>query len=581
MKKFDLLIQNGTIVDGKRTPKFKGDIGIIDGVIETIGKIHTNNAKEVIDAEGKIVAPGFVDLHTHYDSQVYWDPWCTMNSWHGITTVTIGNCGFGFAPCKPEDRDASMKTMERNEAIKFETMKEGMPWDWETHPEFMDSIERTPKGVNIGTFTPLGPIMMYVMGKEAAKSRKCNKKEIKEISRIIEESMEAGSLGISAQRLGENSIQRDSDGSPMITDRMDADDFVEFSKVLKKLGRGFIQVLGGDYDTNERLMESSGRPLIWNSLVTVADQHGLTFDSLWKTTEWIEKCNAEGKRVVGHAVTAPTDYQFQLADFNLLDGDPDWRKLFMGDVAEKMKNMADPALRQPLKDKFNPKHTFVGSMTQNLQHWRYGEGEVLEVHNKYEGRTIDEIAKTENKHPIDVLLDISISENLLSRWVTPPQKLDMEGMNKLANFEFSIPGLSDGGAHAKFLTMGCYPTYFLATLCRDHNMMSLEKAHWKLAAYPAQVAGIKDRGHITEGYAADIVVYDLEELEILPMEELHDFPANDWRLVQKPKGYKHIIVNGVVTFTENSECTGETPGHFLRHGMAKMPAVFARKEKVA
>ena len=582
MKKYDLLIQNGTIVDGKRTPKFKGDIGIIDGVIETIGKIHTDNAKEVIDAEGKIVAPGFVDLHTHYDSQVYWDPWCTMNSWHGITTVTIGNCGFGFAPCKPEDRDASMKTMERNEAIKFETMKEGMPWDWETHPEFMDSIERTPKGVNIGTFSPLGPIMMYVMGKEEAKSRKCTKEERKEICRIIEESMEAGSLGISAQRLGEDSIQRDSDGTPMITDRMDADDFVEFSKVLKKLGRGFIQVLGGDESTNERLMEASGRPLIWNALVTVADQHGLTFGSLWDTTAWIEKCNAEGKRVVGHAVTAPTDYQFQLVDFNLFDNDPDWRKMFMGDtVEEKMKKMADPALREPLKEKYNPKHTFIGSMTQNIQHWRYGEGVVLEVHNKYEGRTIGEIAKEEKKHPIDVFLDISISENLLSRWVTPPQKIDMEGMSRLANHPFSIPGLSDGGAHSKFLTMGCYPTYFLATLCRDHNMMSLEKAHWKLATYPAQVAGIRDRGHITEGYAADIVVYDLDELEILPMEELHDFPANDWRLVQKPKGYNYIIVNGVVTFKDNSECTGETPGRFLRNGIATLPPVSNKKKKVA
>ena len=155
MKKYDLVIQNGTIIDGKRTPRFKGDIGIVDGVIETIGKVDTGNAKQVIDAEGKIVAPGFVDLHTHFDSQVFWDPWCTMNSWHGITTVTIGNCGFGFAPCKEEDRDASMKTMERNEAVRFETMKEGMPWDWESHPEFMDSIERTPKGVNMATFTPV------------------------------------------------------------------------------------------------------------------------------------------------------------------------------------------------------------------------------------------------------------------------------------------------------------------------------------------------------------------------------------------------------------------------------------------
>ena len=352
----------------------------------------------------------------------------------------------------------------------------------------------------------------------------------------------------------------------MITDLMDEDDFVEFAKVLKKLGRGFIQVLGGDFDVNERLMEASGRPMIWNALVTIADQHGLTFGSLWEITDWIEKCNAEGKRVVGHAVTCPTDFQFQLIDFNLLDSDPDWREVTTGSIEEKMKKMANPELRKPLKEKFNPKHTFIGSMAVNIQELRYGEGDNIEVHNKYEGRTIDEIAKTENKHPIDVFLDISISENLSSRWVTPPQKIDMKGMSRLANHPFSVPGLSDGGAHAKFLTAGCYPTYFLATLCRDNNVMSLEKAHWKLSAYPAQVAGIRDRGHLTEGYGADIVIYDLDELEIFPMERLHDFPANDWRLVQKAKGYNYIIVNGEF---KDGECSNETPGLFLRNGSAK------------
>jgi N-acyl-D-aspartate/D-glutamate deacylase len=364
----------------------------------------------------------------------------------------------------------------------------------------------------------------------------------------------------------------------MITDLMDEEDFIEFAKVLKKLGRGFMQVLGGEFDFNERLMEASGRPMIWNALVTIADQHGLTFGSLWDTTAWIEKCNSEGKRVVGHAVTCPTDYQFQLIDFNLFDNDPDWRAVTTGTLEDKIKNMSDPELRIPLKEKFNPKHTFFGAMAVNIDKLRYGEGDNIDVHNKYEGRVIEEIAETENKHPIDVFLDISISENLSSRWVTPPQEIDMEGMARLANHPFSIPGLSDGGAHMKFLTAGIYPTYFLGTLCRDNSVMSLEKAHWKLSAYPAQVAGIKDRGHLTEGFAADIVIYDLDELDYMPMERVQDFPADDWRLVQRPKGYKYIIVNGVVTFTDDSNCTGETPGRFLRNGAASAPPVKIVKE---
>ncbi len=567
MKTYDLVIKNGTIIDGKRTPRFTGDIGIVDGLIDEIGRIDESNAKKVIDATGLIVAPGTVDLHTHFDSQLFWDPWCTMGGWHGITSVVIGNCGFGFAPVKPEDQDMAMKTMERNEAVRFETMKEGMPWDWETHPEYLDSVERTPKGVNVLTYTPLGPIMSYVMGRDNAKSRACTPEEQKEICRLIGESIDAGSCGISAQKLGVNSVQRDVDGTPMITDTMSEEDFLAFAGVLKEKGKGLIQVLGGEREQNEKLMDASGRPLLWNAVALVTDAHGLTFGSVWELTDWLEKCNAEGKRIIGHAVTAASDYQFTLEDFNLFDSEPDWRVLTMGTIEERIEKMKDPALRAPLIENYKFKHSFLGAIASNIHELKFAECQNQELNVKYAGLFIHEIAEQENKHPIDVFLDLSIADNLQVIWVTPPQRIEMESMKRLANHPFTVPGLSDGGAHMKFLTMGRYPTEFIAHLVRDNNIMSLEKAHWKLAAYPAQIAGFKDRGSLQEGLAADIIIYDLDELDVLPMERIYDFPAGDWRLAQKSTGYKWTIVNGEVTFVDG-ECTNATPGVLLRNGAA-------------
>src|SRR5215470_6814962 len=214
MAEFDVLITGGTVVDGTRVPRYRADIGIKDGKIAKIGRLHRSDAAKVIDAGGLIVAPGFIDLHTHYDSQIYWDPWCTISGWHGVTSVAIGNCGFGFAPCRPESRDRAMLTMSRNEAVPLATMKAGMPWDWETYPEFLDSLDRTAKGVNVLSYTPLAPLMAYVMGGDDAKGRAATDGERAEMCRLLEESMQVGSCGWSAQLFGKDSIQRDFDGTP-------------------------------------------------------------------------------------------------------------------------------------------------------------------------------------------------------------------------------------------------------------------------------------------------------------------------------------------------------------------------------
>src|SRR5687767_15389684 len=202
-------------------PRIQTDVGIKDGKVARIDGISSTDGDDVLDATGLIVAPGFVDLHTHYDAQLFWDPYCTISGWHGVTSVVIGNCGFGFAPCRPEDRERSMLSMTRNEQISLDAMREGMPWDWVTFGEFLDSIDRTPKGVNAISFAPLSPIMVWAMGGyEQAKSRRPNDDEIRAIKAQIHECMDAGAAGWSVQRLGENSVQPDYDGTPMVTDIM-------------------------------------------------------------------------------------------------------------------------------------------------------------------------------------------------------------------------------------------------------------------------------------------------------------------------------------------------------------------------
>ena len=566
MPEFDTVIKGGTIFDGQRTPRFNGDIGIKDGVIASVGgRIHTSSGAKVIDASGLNVAPGFVDLHTHYDSQVFWDPYCSISGWHGVTSVAIGNCGFGFAPCKPEDQDRAMLTMSRNEAVPLEAMQEGMPWDWETYPQFLDSLERTPKGVNILSYMPLNPIMSYVMGLEAAKSRPANETEMAEMRRLMIEGLEAGGCGWSSQ-MGDNDVQRDYDGTLMITNLMTEQDLLSFARVLRDVGRGFIQCIGASQELTEKLADESGRPVIWNVLAVFTDQHGIAMPGHESAMKWLDECNARGTRIFGQALTAENNFQFTFEEWNLFDSSPAWRALTLGTVEERAAKMARPELRAAVKAELDESPMGGAGVVFDFNHLIVGELHKPEL-DKYTGWTCGEIAAERGVHVIDAMLDIALEDDMQALFVTAPQKADMDAMKKMANSAFALPGVSDGGAHTKFITLGRYPTEFLASLVRDNEIMDLEQAHWRLSAYPALAAGFRDRGTIREGAPADIVVYDLENLDMGQTEKAYDYPAGAWRLVRKPHGYRHIMVNGEETFVDG-ECTGATSGKLLRHGTA-------------
>ncbi len=571
MSTFDVIIQGGTVVDGTRTPRYAGDVGIKDGKIAKIergGRLNPTDAKKVLDAQGLVVAPGFVDLHTHYDAQINWDPYCTLSGWHGVTSIVVGNCGFGFAPVKPELRDRAMLSMSRVEAIPFESMKAGMKWDWVTFPEWLDFLDRTPKGINVLSYVPIAPIMIWVMGLEAAKSRPATEKERQEMQRLLEESMNAGGCGFSCQRLGNGfiSVQRDYDGTPMVTDTMAEEDLVAFAEVLGRRKEGFIQLtqasedFKGDMRLYERLAEVSGRPVLFNATAVRDDRPALHR----RTMRYIEEANKRGHQIYNQTATFRQGFFFSFEDWNLFDGSDVWREVTLGTPAERLQKFKNPALRQALCAEYDTGHTPI--VTGSIKDFRI-ESVADPKLQKYVGKTVEQVAEMEHKHPMDAMLDLAIADNLKTEFETPARNTREDYAAELMSSEYSIPGTSDGGAHTKFVTLGAYPTDLLTWMVRDAGFMSLEEAHYRLSAMPAKCAGFQDRGVLREGAPADMVVYDLQNLKIVPERPkiVHDFPAGEWRRVQYAEGYRWIMANGEVTF-EDGKCTNATPGRLLRHG---------------
>jgi N-acyl-D-amino-acid deacylase len=575
MADFDIQIKGGTVVDGTRVPRFHGDLWIKDGKIAQIGGRAPGFAKKVIDAEGLIVAPGFVDLHTHYDAQIRWDPYCTISGWHGVTSLVLGNCGFGFAPCKPDFRERSMLTMTRTEAIPFASMKAGMTWDWETIPEYLNSLDRAPNGVNCIQYMPTASLMTYVMGLEAAKTRPATEEERAEMRRLLNEGLDSGLCGFSIQRLGRHSGQADFDGSPMVTDTMVDEDILNLARVLRERDEGFIEITQATGHTKEdlafveKLAEEARRPILWQAVV--ASNRNPEIHR--KQMGFVERLRAKGLPVFGQGGTVRAGFAFTLENWNLYDVSGAWRDMLTGSKEDRMRKIQDPAMRAAaLSEKaiyaIEKNAGGIGGRPRKLVvQWVENKPEL----EKYVGKSLGQIGEEEGKHPLEVMLDLSIATDLKAEFLQPQPMCNAEYNAEIINNSmFTFPGVSDGGAHTKFFTGGAFTTDFLRWLVRDEGRITLEEAHYRMSALPAFAAGFRDRGVLREGAWADVVVYDLKGLGIEPEwigEVVHDLPGGEWRRVQRPKGYRSIIVNGVETFSEG-KCTGDTPGKLLRHGRA-------------
>ena len=576
MAEYDVLIQNGTIIDGLRMPAYRGNIGIRGGKIVAMGNVQ-GSATRVIDATGRIVAPGFMDIHTHYDAALSgglkWDPYATLSGWHGVTTVAIGNCGFGFAPVRPEDRDRAMRRMERTESIPLSCMQAGMRWDWETFPEFLNSLDRGELGVNAASLVPYSPLRAWVLGNDAARDPKYKTKpeQVAEIKHILREGLQAGGFGFSASFSMAN---RDYDGGYLPTHVAPREEFLEMASVMREFNRGSIEwtmghaLQGLGMDFLLELAKTSGRPVNWNAVI-----YDPTSPNTWREQlAWTEKAYREAP-VLAVNICMPIEFEFTLETIGLFDQLPAWNEATVGTLEERKAKLADPARRPAMKRDMEKAPTLMPGTSPDgeqgqVRMFRWDETFIDDVHlakNKsLKGRTIGEVAKEQGKHPIDTLLDLSVEEDLKTTFAMQGFiNNDEEALTTIIKHPLCLIGASDGGAHTKFLTLGRYPTHFLAHWVRDKQIMTLEEAHWRLSAMLGWAIGIRDRGWLREGMPADIVVYELEKLAVRPLETVQDLPDGDWRRVQKADGYDYLIVNGQVTF-DHGKCTGALPGKMLR-----------------
>jgi N-acyl-D-aspartate/D-glutamate deacylase len=561
MARYDTLIAGGMVVDGTRMPRRRCDVAIREGRIAKLGRIPRSDAERVLEAEGLIVAPGFIDLHTHYDAQVFWDPYCTLSGWHGVTSVVIGNCGFGFAPVRPAEREQAMRSMTRVEAIPYRAMQAGLPWDWVTFPEFLDRLDRCPKSVNLRPFLPVGPLLVWVLGRERAKAGELpTREEHREMRRLLHEAMDAGAGGWSAQRLEPGSgatIQCDWDGTPMVTDVMRDETCLELAEVLAERGEGFVQLTlakadGTTHEFFEKLAAASGRPILYNAIVPFDGLRDVYREQL----RWVRSCQERGLPIYGQGVTTDAGFTFSFDEWNLFDEIDAWREATTGTVEERLAKLSDPARRPALR----AERPWIA--LGPLENVVVAESFCPET-QRFVNETIGDVAQAQGKHPVDALLDVAVADGLRATFFSLPANASLESLRELLLEPWILPGVSDGGAHTRFLTAGRFPTDAIVRGVRDHRLLSLEEMHWKLSSLPAHCAGFQDRGTLEVDKAADVVVYDLERLGMGPVEKVHDFPGDEWRRVQRGIGYRFVLVNGELTI-EDDKPTGRPAGRLLR-----------------
>ncbi|HEY1970042.1 MAG TPA: amidohydrolase family protein [Pseudonocardia sp.] len=567
MSRFDTIITGGTLIDGRNFPRRRADVGITDGRVTAIAThLSSADADEVIDATGLIVAPGFVDLHTHYDAQLFWDPYCTLSGWHGVTSVAIGNCGFGFAPAKPTDQDYLMRSLTRVEAIPYECIQSSLNWSWESFPEWMDEIDRRPKGLNMLTYVPLNPLLIYVMGLEGAKAgREPTEPELVELTRLLDEAMEAGACGWSAQRSQPGSgvdMQRDWDGTHFATDLMSHKTAMALAKVLAKHEHAFVQTLlfGPDpaqtFAEMEELAEASNSAILFNTVATDERQP----EAHKQILAWIRSCQERSLKIYAQCLTTAQPFFFTFENWNLFDDSDAWRDALMGSTEERLAKFADPARRAALKSDMPRSFDINRMIVLKTMSDRFlpAKGMMLR----------DGIRMIEGyDDPVDLLVDMVVADGLKTLFQLDNFNSSPELQADLVTSQYGVWGVSDGGAHTKFITHGAFPTESIVNFVRERNLVTLEEAHWRLSALPAHLAGFSDRGTIVEGAPADIIVYDYENLTLLDEETEYDLPAGEWRLTRRAEGYRYTLVNGTTTFVDG-KATGATPGKLLRHGTA-------------
>ncbi|MEO8716753.1 MAG: amidohydrolase family protein [Burkholderiales bacterium] len=553
----DLLIKNGLMIDGTGAPARRADVAIAGGRIAEIGKV-AGGAKRVIDAEGLAVAPGFIDPHTHYDAQICWDGAVTPSSWHGVTSVVMGNCGVGIAPCRPATREIAMRDLVNVEAIPFEVLEQGITWDWESFPQYLDAAARRKPALNLGFLAPLTPFRHYVMG-EASMERAATAKETASIKALLGEAMDAGAFGFSSTLLNQHMGFA---GRPLACRNASREELKAYCNALRERGKGAIEIamtkqIGVMEDPELELLDymlaESGRPITFIAMFDRDDISEAVRTSLRKAAPMI----ARGARP--QTSPLPLTREINMRNPFSFAAFPSWKRVF----ENKSKTAQAAVYRDP---------AFRAQFREDLKRPAgFGNWERITVHEvksaalkSLEGQTVAEVAAAQGKDGVDAFLDLTLADDLENEFTMTSFNNRPERMAEILNNPAILLGLGDGGAHLDMLCDSGYPTYVLGTWVRERKVLTLEHAVQRMTSDPADFFGIRDRGRLKEGLAADVAIFDSATVgSVGRPERRFDLPGGAKRMVMRSQGIEYSIVNGAVTW-EKGALTGAAAGKVLR-----------------
>jgi N-acyl-D-aspartate/D-glutamate deacylase len=554
---FDLIIENGTVVDGSGAAGRRADVAVKDGRIAAIGT-GLGEAERVVDAKHRVVAPGFVDIHTHYDAQVLWDRMLTISPSHGVTSVVIGNCGFGIAPTRPEHRDLILRTLENVEGMSLESLHAGLgeAWPFETFPEYLDALERRGSAINVGALVGHTPVRMYVMGEESTE-REASDDEIAQMRAIVDDSLRAGALGFATSH---SPTHVGYAGRPVPSRASTFGEIEALASCLGEVGHGVMQAtIGADLflDQMEAIARRTGKPVSWTALLGGAfgpeGHRGILDRSL--------ELQKDGAAVVPQVSGRPLMFEFQFeAPFPF-----EMMKLFhpvsKGDREEKKRLYASEGFRAAFRERREPEGFGV--------RWDRTEISDAPSDRSIEGRTVKDVADERGLHPADLALDLALASDLKARFRSAVANADESIVGEMLQHPAAMIGLSDAGAHASQLCDACFSTHMLGHWVREKKVLSLEQAVRLLTSRSAEIFGIRGRGLLAVGTAADVVVFDPDTVGCGPLRRVYDLPGGADRLVSDSFGIDSVVVNGVPIRERGEDlvdASSELPGRVLRRG---------------
>lgn len=558
---YDLLIENARIVDGTGAPAYPGSLAVKDGRIVALGAVHGRDAREIIDAAGQVLAPGFVDPHTHFDAQIAWDSLLTPSAEHGVTTAVMGNCGVGVAPVRPTMHDFLMGDLVNVEGIPQNVMEAGIDWQWGHFGEYMDAMDRRGLGINVAAMVAMTPLRHYAMG-EASLSRAADAHEIAAMTAAFSGAMEAGAFGYSTTREG---VHVGYQGKPVACRNASLDEHRALCGVLRKAGRGNVELtlkLGGvvsteEHDFLELLVRESTRPVTWLAVVNAAEQprsYEERMAAVADLTAW--------DMAVPQTTCRPLRFQLNLANPYILGVFPSWQPVMRLSREQKLARYADPAFRQAFRDDLKNIPAF-GKDIWSRFYVLDGISDQARGLAKA-GQSLRQLADAQARDPMDLLVEIAVEDELRTTFDMVALNYDAADTIPLMRDERLLIGLSDAGAHLDMLCDAGYSTHLLQRWVRETGALTLEQGVQKLTSIPARFFGIHDRGVLAVGKAADLVIFDPDTVACGDKQWAHDLPGGGRRFVTRSTGVRATIVGGEVLFENGAYRQGARKGRMLR-----------------